>query len=69
METIFSNLENLYKFQIDFLRQLESRVNEVNMEESQIGEVFVTSVSWLYYALSSAFKLYIQFLIILKQLP
>ncbi|CAI8028598.1 Rho guanine nucleotide exchange factor 4 [Geodia barretti] len=41
VETIFSNLESLYEFQLDFLHQLEARVSPHHMEDSQIGEVFV----------------------------
>jgi Rho guanine nucleotide exchange factor 4 len=42
VETIFSNLESLYQFQLDFLHQLEARVSPDHMEDSQIGEVFVS---------------------------
>ena len=45
VETIFSNLESLYQFQLDFLHQLEARVSPDHMEDSQIGEVFVSCVS------------------------
>ena len=45
METIFSNLESLYQFQVSFLQQLEVRIDPSHMEESQIGEVFVSCVS------------------------
>ena len=45
VETIFSNIEQIYNFQRDFLRELEARVNLDRMEDSQIGEVFVINVS------------------------
>ena len=45
VETIFSNLEALYHFQLGFLRQLEARISPAHMEDSQIGEVFVICVS------------------------
>ena len=45
VETIFSNIERIYEFQRDFLKELEARVNMDRMEESQIGEVFVINVS------------------------
>ena len=45
VETIFSNLESLYEFQLDFLHQLEARVSPHHMEDSQSGEVFVACVS------------------------
>ena len=45
VETIFSNLESLYLFQVSFLQQLEVRIDPSHMEESQIGDVFVSCVS------------------------
>ena len=45
VETIFSNLESLYQFQVSFLQQLKVRVDPDHMEESQIGQVFVNCVS------------------------
>ena len=44
VETIFSNLERLYQFQLEFLGQLEARISQ-SLEDSQIGEVFVACVS------------------------
>ena len=44
VETIFSNLERLYQFQLEFLGQLEARISQ-RLEDSQIGEVFVACVS------------------------
>ena len=49
IETVFSNVEQVYAFQRDFLRELESRVDHHRMEESQIGEVFVANVSGLWW--------------------
>ena len=49
IETVFSNVEQVYLFQRDFLRDLESRVDHHRMEESQIGEVFVANVSGLWW--------------------
>ena len=54
METIFSNLESLYEFQLDFLHQLEARVSPDHMEDSQIGEVFVMCVSTTFSQMWSA---------------
>ena len=45
VETIFSNIECIYEFQRDFLKELEARVNMDRMEDSQIGDVFVLNVS------------------------
>ena len=45
VETIFSNIEQIYNFQRDFLKELEARVDLDRMEDSQIGEVFVLNVS------------------------
>ena len=45
IELIFGNIETLYKFQKDFLKELETRVNRDKMEESQIGDIFVANVS------------------------
>ena len=45
VEVIFSNVEQIYLFQRDFLRELETRVITDHMADSQIGEVFVLNVS------------------------
>lgn len=45
VETIFSNVEEIYRFQRDFLRELESKVDRNQMECSEIGGVFVINVS------------------------
>ena len=45
IETIFCNVEAVYLFQKDFLRELESRVQHHCVEDSQIGDIFVASVS------------------------
>lgn len=45
VDTIFSNVEAIYNFQKDFLRELEASINHTNMEDTQIGEVFVNNVS------------------------
>ena len=44
VETIFSNVEAIYSFQKDFLRELEASINLDKMEDTQIGEVFVNNV-------------------------
>ena len=46
IELIFGNVQNIYKFQKDFLKELETRVNRDKMEDSQIGDIFVANVSW-----------------------
>ena len=46
METIFSNVEQIYKFQRDFLRELELKVDWNQMDCSEIGGVFVTNVGY-----------------------
>lgn len=45
VDTIFSNIEAIYIFQRDFLRELEASINQDKMEDSQIGEAFVNNVS------------------------
>ena len=45
VDTIFSNVEEIYKFQRDFLRELESKVDRDRMDCSEIGNVFVINVS------------------------
>lgn len=47
VETIFSNIEEIYKFQRDFLRELESKVDRDRMDCSEIGSVFVINVSYV----------------------
>ena len=44
IELIFGNVENIYKFQKDFLKELETKVNRDKMEDSQIGDIFVANV-------------------------
>ena len=48
VETIFSNVEEIYRFQRDFLRELESKVDRDQMDCSEIGNVFVINVSYMY---------------------
>jgi hypothetical protein len=48
VETIFSNVEEIYRFQRDFLRELESKVDRDHMDCSKIGSVFVINVSYIY---------------------
>lgn len=45
VEIIFSNIDSLYRFQMDFLNMLEARVIPAHMEDSKIGEVFLRCVS------------------------
>ena len=45
IEVIFSNVDKLYDFQKDFLRELEARIKPGHMAEAEIGEVFVINVS------------------------
>lgn len=45
IELIFGNIETIYKFQKDFLKELETRVNRDKMDESQIGDIFVGNAS------------------------
>lgn len=45
IEVIFSNVDKVYDFQKDFLRELEARVKPGHMAEAEIGEVFVLNVS------------------------
>lgn len=45
IEVIFSNVEEVYKFQKDFLKELKSRIKPEHIEQSEIGEVFVVNVS------------------------
>ncbi len=46
IEVIFSNINQVYSFQKDFLKELEARVKPGHMAESEIGEVFVLNVSY-----------------------
>ena len=48
VETIFSNVEEIYRFQRDFLRELESKVDRDRMDCSEIGSVFVINVSCMH---------------------
>ena len=48
VEIIFSNVEEIYRFQRDFLRELESKVDRDRMDCSEIGSVFVINVSYMY---------------------
>ena len=48
VETIFSNVEEIYRFQRDFLRELESKVDRDRMDCSEIGSVFVINVSYMH---------------------
>ncbi len=41
-------MEEIYKFQRDFLRELESKVDRDHMDCSKIGSVFVINVSYVY---------------------
>ena len=45
IEVIFSNIDQVYQFQKDFLRELEARIKPGRVAESEIGEVFVLNVS------------------------
>lgn len=45
IEIIFSNIDQVFNFQKDFLRDLEARVKQDHMAQSEIGEVFVLNVS------------------------
>lgn len=44
IDLIFSNIEQVYALQRDFLQELEARIKPDHMEESEIGEVFVLNV-------------------------
>ena len=48
VEIIFSNVEEIYRFQRDFLRELESKVDRDQMDCSEIGSVFVINVSYMH---------------------
>lgn len=45
IEVIFSNIDKVYDFQKDFLRELEARIKPGHIAQSEIGEVFVLNVS------------------------
>jgi hypothetical protein len=45
IEVIFSNVDKIYDFQKDFLRELKTRIRPGHMAEAEIGEVFVLNVS------------------------
>lgn len=45
VEIVFSNVEEVYRFQRDFLQELQARVNKDSLESSEIGEIFVVNVS------------------------
>lgn len=44
IDIIFSNIEQVFKFQRDFLKELESRIKQEHVEQSEIGEVFTNNV-------------------------
>jgi hypothetical protein len=46
---IFSNIEKIYSFHLDFLRCIERQYNQAWSDVSSVGEigaVFVQNVSW-----------------------
>lgn len=49
IDVIFSNIEEVYSFQKDFLKELEARTKPGHLEQSEIGEVFVVNVSFFHW--------------------
>lgn len=44
LKTIFSNIEDIYKFQRQFLRELEKKYNKDQPHLSEIGSCFLQQV-------------------------
>lgn len=44
LKTIFSNIEDIYKFQRQFLRELEKKYNKDQPHFSEIGSCFLQQV-------------------------
>ena len=45
-ETIFGNIEELYQFHKDFLKELQQVIQFERMEESSVGDLFIKHVSF-----------------------
>ena len=45
IEVIFSNIEEVFKFQRDFYHELQATINMDQKEQSEIGSIFVLNVS------------------------
>ena len=44
-ETIFGNIEELYQFHKEFLKELQQAIQFERMEESSVGHLFIKHVS------------------------
>lgn len=56
LKVIFGNIEDIYRFQMGFVRDLEKQYNTEDPHLSEIGPCFLEHVSWIMFFFVVGFK-------------